>query len=75
MCAQPERVAQEIQALVLELDDLNLRQRLRVKDYDAMLTDMNARQVARLNAQDLAAFNRVFRAHRDLLDYFSYALM
>ena len=75
MCAQPERVAQEIRVLVPELDDLNLRQRLRVKDYDAMLTDMNARQIARLDAQDLAAFNRVFRAHRDLLDYFGYALM
>ena len=75
MCAQPERVAQEIQALVPELDDLNLRQRLRVKDYDAMLTDMNARQIARLDAQDLAAFNRVFRVHRDLLDHFGYALM
>ncbi len=75
MCAQPERVAQEIRALVPELDDLNLRQRLQVKDYDAMLTDMNARQIARLDAQDVAVFNRVFRPHRDLLDYFGYALM
>ena len=75
MCAQPERVAQEIQALVPELDDLNLRQRLRAKDYDDMLTDMNARQIARLDAQDIAAFNRVFRTHRNLLNYFGYALM
>ena len=77
MCAEPERVAERIRELVPELDDLNLRQRLPVKDgsYDEMLTDMNARQIARLDAAQIATFNRVFRQHRDVLDYFGYELM
>ena len=76
MCAEPEQVAQRIRALVPELDDLNLRRRLPVKDntYDAMLTDMNARQIARLDTSQIAVFNRVFREHRDALDYFGYDL-
>ncbi len=76
MCAEPERVARDIRALVPELDDLNLRQRLWVKgQYHEMLTDMNARQIARLGAEDLAAFNRVFRRHEDVLAHFGYAVM
>ena len=76
MCAEPERVAEEIRALVPALADLNLRRRLPVKRlYDETLTDMNARQIARLDAGQVAAFNRVFRTHRDVLDYFGYDLM
>ena len=76
MCAEPERVARRIRALVPELDDLDLRQRLRVKGrYHEMLTDMNARQIAGLGAEDVAAFNRVFREHEDLLAWFGYAVM
>ena len=77
MCAEPERVAEQIRELVPELDDLNLRQRLPVKDgsYDEMLTDMNPRQIARLEAAQIATFNRVFRQRRDALDYFGYELM
>ena len=76
MCAEPERVAQDIHALVPAIDDLNLRQRLPVKHrHHEMLTDMNARQIARLDAEQIAALNRVFRAHRDTLDYFGYDLM
>ena len=43
--------------------------------YDAMLTDMNERQIARLDASQIAVFNRVFREHRSALDYFGYDLM
>ena len=75
MCAEPERVAHAIRALVPALDDLNLRRRLAVKRYDEMLTDMNARHIARLDADQLAAFNRVFRRHRDVLDYFGYDIV
>ena len=76
MCAEPERVARRIRALVPELDDLDLRQRLRVKGrYHEMLTDMNARQITRLGAEDVAAFNRVFRQHEDVLAWFGYAVM
>ena len=76
MCAEPERTAQSIRALVPQIDDLNLRQRLPIKGrYDAVLTDMNARQIARLDAGQVAAFSRVFRRHRDVLDYFGYDLL
>ena len=76
LCAEPGRVASEIRALVPELDDLNLRQRLRVKGhYDEMLTDMNARQIARLEPEQIGAFNRVFRNHRDVLAHFGYEIM
>ena len=76
MCAEPERVAREIQALAPELDDLELRRRLPVKGrYDEMLTDMNARQIARLTAGQVAAFNRVFHEHRDLFGHFGYEML
>ena len=76
MCAEPERVAQDVHALVPAIDDLNLRQRLPVKSqYCEMLSGMNARQIARLDAEQITALNRVFRAHRDTLDAFGYDLM
>ena len=76
MCAQPERVARQVRALVPELDDLEFRQKLRVKGrYHEMLTDMNARHLARLEPGQIAAFNRVFRARRSLLDHFGYEMM
>ena len=40
-----------------------------------MLTDMNARQIARLGAEEFAAFNRVFRKHEYLLAEFGYRIM
>ena len=55
---------------------LNLRQRLRVKGvYDEVLTNMNPRQLARLDAGQIQTMNRVFKRHRALLDYFGYELM
>ena len=73
MCSEPERVAQKIRDLVPELDDLNLRQRLWVhSDYHEMLTDMNARQIARLDPDQIAAINREFQKHRAVLNYFGY---
>ena len=76
MCAEPERVARRIRWLVPELDDLNLRQRVPVKDrYDEVLTDMNERQIARLEPWQMDAFNRVFRPRRALLAHFGYEVM
>ena len=76
MCAEPERTAQAIRALAPELDDLNLRRRLPVKNrYHEMLSDMNARQIARLGAEDFAAFNRVFREREDVLARFGYRVI
>ena len=75
MCAEPERVAGRVRALAPELDDLDLRRRLPVKGYDEMLTDMNARQIARLGTGQVAAFNRVFHGRRDLFDHFGYEML
>ncbi len=76
MCAEPERVASAIRTLVPELHDLNLRRRLPVKGrYEEMLTDMNARQIARLDPARIAAFSRVLRPHRSLLEHFGYEML
>ena len=76
MCDKPVRVEQEIRAHVPELDDLKLRQRLPVKGrYDEMLSNMNARQIARLTSKQIATINRIFRRRRDVLDCFGYEIM
>ena len=75
MCGAPAAVAWKVRSLVPELADLNLRRRIAVKEYDEVLTNMNARQIANLAAEDVAAFNRVFREHRETLGYFGYALL
>ena len=76
MCREPERVARKIRELVPELDDLDLRQRLPVRRrYHEMLTDMNARQIARLDAGQIAAINREFQKHRAILDHFGYEII
>lgn len=77
MCAEPERVAEDIAALVPALRHLTLRQRLGVKDgaYNEMLTDMNARQLERLSPAQLERLNRVFRPHADILRYFGYEVV
>ena len=76
MCDDPEAVEAKIRALVPELDDLRLRQRLLVKGhYHEMLTNMNGRQIALLDAAQIAAFNRVFEGHRDLLEHFGYEIL
>ena len=76
MCDAPARVERQIRALVPALADLRLRQRLAVKGlYDEMLTNLNARQIARLTPEQLATVNRVFRPRRDVLDFFGYAIL
>ena len=80
MCREPERVARKIRDLVPELDDLNLRQRLPVRGrYHEILTDMNARQIARLDAGggggQIAAIDRELRKHRAVLHHFGYEIM
>lgn len=76
LCREPARVARLIQALVPAIDDLNLNQRLSVKQtYDEQLVDMNARQIARLDAEQIAAFNRIFVPAQDLIERFGYELL
>ena len=40
-----------------------------------MLTDMNAQHIDRLDAAQVAAFNRVFSTRREDLNYFGYGLL
>ena len=81
MCDDPDAVEAKIRGLVPELDDLRLRQRLPVKyrdgkpRYDELLTNMNERQIARLDAAQVTAFNRVFRPRRELFEHFGYEIL
>ena len=76
MCDEPEEVTRKIRALAPELDDLCLRRRLPVHyDYHEMLTNMNARQIARLDAGQVRAINLELRKHRAVLDHFGYEIM
>ena len=75
MCRGPTAAARRIQTLVPELGDLSLRQRIAVKGCDEMPTDVNPRQPACLDGEQIAAFSKVFCAHRDLLAWFGYDLM
>ena len=75
MCGKPEQVVRSIAGLVPELDDVILRQRLRVKDsYDEMLRNMNEQQIARLSVEQRDRINEVFGCHRHVLDFFGYPL-
>jgi hypothetical protein len=76
LCAEPERIRHAIQALVPELNDVRLDQKVPVKGiYDEMLRNMNEQQIARLSADDLKRVNQIFEPHQDLLDYFGYSLI
>lgn len=76
MCDNPEEVQEKIRTLTPELEDLKLQRRLQVKNsYNEVLTNMNGRQIARLGADEIATFNRVFLHHRDLFDHFGYEIM
>lgn len=74
MCAAPEQVASQVAALVPQLHDLNLRQKLPAKAYHEMLTNMNARQLARLQGEEWRAINRVFVKRESLLGWFGYEI-
>ena len=76
MCDEPARVERQIRSLVSALGDLKLRRKLAVKGlYDEMLSNMNARQIARLTSKQIETINRIFCRRRDVLDYFGYEIM
>jgi hypothetical protein len=75
MCAEPENVASLIKELVPELDDLNLRQKIKVKEYNEDLRNMNDQQIERLTGDDLEQINQVFLPEKDVLDFFDYSLI
>lgn len=76
MCSAPDRVAELVGELVPAIDDLDLRQRLPVKDrYYEDLTDMNDRHIGRLDGCQIAAMNAVFRPNEAALRHFGYEVM
>ena len=74
MCDEPARVEAQIRRLVPAIDDLKLNQRLAVRGYNEGLKNMNARQIERLTASQLADINVVFERQRDVIEHFGYAL-
>ncbi|WP_083734285.1 sulfotransferase [Sphingopyxis sp. KK2] len=73
MCRTPAAVAGRIAALVPAFADLDLGSARPVKGrYHEPLRDMNADQIARLDAAQLADLNHIFDDHRALLDGLGY---
>ena len=63
-----------MRGLVPQLDDLNLRQKIKVREYDENLRNMNKQQIARLSKDDICHINEIFSPHRDLFEFFGYSL-
>jgi hypothetical protein len=74
MCENPETVENQIRKLVPKLDDLNLRQRIKVREYNEDLRNMNEQQITRLTTDDLGRVNEIFVPQRDLIESFGYSL-
>jgi hypothetical protein len=74
MCADPAHAEGLIKRLVPTLDDVTLRRRLRIREYDELLRNMNDQQIARLDVDERKRVNDVFGRHRDVLEFFGYPL-
>lgn len=74
MCADPRRVERLIAEQVPGLDDVNLGQRLRVREYDEPPRNMNPQQIARLGPDRCRQLTDLFADHRDVLAFFGYEL-
>lgn len=75
LCADPQRCAALVAALVPALHDLDLDQQVPVKGiYDERLRNMNDDQLAALGDADREVATAVFAAHRGLLRDFGYDL-
>jgi Sulfotransferase family len=76
LCNDPRGKAEEIRALVPQLDDLDLSPRLAIKGtYDEPLRNMNAEQIDRLLPAEIETANRVLKHDRSILERFGYALI
>ncbi len=75
MCEDPENVERSILTLVPQLKDLNLRQKIKVREYDENLRNMNEQQIARLSKDDIKQINEIFSPDADLLKFFQYSLL
>jgi len=78
MCAAPEAVADEIRALAAAARRSDPAPAHPREELRRGIDGHGPRHFARLRADDLAVFNvfnRVFRAHEDVLAHFGYQLM
>lgn len=76
LCADPVAAATQVKQMVAQLSDLNFDQTLSVKgNYHEPLRDMNADQIGRLSAQDIARINQHFTPKAALLAHFGYSLI
>ena len=76
MCDEPESVEKKIQKLVPALNDIQLRQKIAVKNiYSERLRNMNAEQIAQLSSQDIAILNEEFGPSEALFQFFGYHLL
>lgn len=76
LCAAPEAISSQIQAMLPAISDLDFSKNLTVKGmYDEPIRNMNADQIARLSPDDIATVNGVFEAHKSLLEFFEYDII
>lgn len=75
MCDEPEKVEEVIKSLVPEIDDLVLRQKIKVREYNEELRNMNEQQFERLSEYDIKQINEVFIPYEDVLNYFNYSII
>ncbi len=75
MCEKPENVEDMIRGLVPEIDDLVLRQRIPVKQYNEELRNMNDQQIERLSVSDIGEINKVFSQYPDVMEFFNYSIL
>ena len=76
LCAQPAEAALRVRQMVPELHDLDFDRTLAVKgQYNERLRDMNADQIARLSASDIAMISERFSGYEELLGSFGYGIM
>lgn len=76
LCQDPEAANARIHAALPELHDIQLDRRRPIKGiYDEPLRDMNADQIARLSAEDIAAISAALLPHQQALAAFGYSFL
>lgn len=75
LCEHPESIEKKIKALLPELDDLVLYQKIKVKGmYDKYLTNMNDQQIHRLTSEQFKGLTAAFSRHEALFNAFGYTI-
>lgn len=75
LCEDPSGCAEQVRALLPQLNDLDFDIRLRIKGkYDERLRNMNDEQIARLGSADRTFIEGIFKTRRELFAEFGYRL-